>query len=83
MRRMERAEDKNDILQEAVSGTFSNGKRAEEKVKAERATINNLLEKMNTMKKRSKERSTKLMKEHKAELKRARSNNDEASGGGG
>ena len=37
------------------------------------------------MEKRSEERLTKLMKEHKAELKRARSNNDDASGcdGGG
>ena len=54
-----------------------------EKVEAERATTNNLLEKMNTMEKRSKERSTELTKEHKAELKRARSNNDVGSGSGG
>ena len=82
-RRMKRAEDANGILREAVSGTFSDGERVEEKVEAERAMINNLLEKMNTMEKRSKERLTKLMKEHKADLKRVRSNNDKASGSGG
>ena len=49
--------------------TFSNCKRVEEKVEAERATINILLKKMNTMKKRSKERLTKLMKGHKAEYR--------------
>ena len=54
-RRMERAEDGNDIFREAVSGTFSNGERVEEKVKAERETIDNLLGKMNTMEKRNKE----------------------------
>ena len=68
-RRIERAKDENDILREAASGTFSNGERVEEKVKAERATINNLLEKMNTMEKRNEKRLTKLTKEHKAELK--------------
>ena len=71
MRKMECAKDENDTLGDAVSGTFSNGERVEEKFEAERATINNLLERTNTMDKRSKERLTKLMKEHKAELKRA------------
>ena len=79
---MERAKNENDILREAVSKTFSNVERVEEKVEAERATINNLLEKMNTMEKRSKERLTKLMKDHKAEIKRAKSNNDITSSGG-
>ena len=44
-RRMKCAEDENNILREAVSRTFSNGKRVEGKVEAERATIDNLLEK--------------------------------------
>ena len=56
---MKRAEDENDILREAVSGTFRNGERVEEKVEPERATINNLFEKMNTMEKRREERLTK------------------------
>ena len=76
---MGRAEDENDILREAVSRTFSNSERVEGKVEAERVTISNLLEKMNTMEKRNEERLIKLMKEHKADLKRARNDDD---GGG-
>ena len=82
-RRMECAEGKSDMLREAGSGTFSNGKRVKEKVKAERATIKNLLEKMNNMEKINEERLTKLMKEHTAELKRARSDDGGGRGSGG
>ena len=94
MRRVKRAEDENNYLREAVNGNFSNGKRVEEKVDTERAMINNLLEKMNNMGKKNEERMTKLMRDHKAELKRASPNDDDSgssrggyqggnSGGGG
>ena len=54
----------------------------EEKVDKERATINDLLEKMNTMERRNEERMTKMMKKHKLELNRARNNynNDDGCG---
>ena len=80
MARMECTENENDQLKEAFSGTFSNGERTEEKVDNGKETINNLLEKMNTMERRNEERMTKLMKEHRSELKRARNNNNEGGG---
>jgi hypothetical protein len=82
MKRMERTENENDQLREAISGTFSNGERMEEKVDNGKETINNLLEKMNNMERRNEERMTTLMKEHKSELKRARNNNDGGDRGG-
>ena len=68
MKRMERTENENDQLREAISGTFSNGERMEEKVDNGKETI--------TMERRNEERMTTLMKEHISELKRARSNNN-------
>ena len=82
-RRMERAEYENGILIEAVSRTFSNGERVAEKVEAERAMLKNLLEKMNNMGKTNGGRLTKLVKEHIAELKRARSNDGGGRGSRG
>ena len=73
IRRVERAEDENDYLSEAVNGNFSNGKRVEEKIDTERVTISNMLEKMTNMEKTNEERMEKLTKEHKAELTRGRS----------
>ena len=78
MRRVERSEAGNDYLTEAVNGDFSNGKRGKGKVDTECATFNNLLEKMNSMERKTEKRMTSMMKEHKAELKRAR-----AKGNGG
>ena len=82
MKRMERTENENDQLKEAIRGTFSNGERMEEKVDSEKTTINNLLEKMNTMERKNKERMTTLMKEHQSELKRVRSDNDDNGNNG-
>ena len=65
-----------------MDGNFSNGKRVEEKVNTEQATINNLLEKMINMEKKSKKRIEKLMRDHKAELKRARVDNSGGSSSG-
>ena len=61
-RRVERAEDENDYLREAVNGNFKNGKIVEEKVNTERATINNLLEKMTNMERKSEERIEEMMR---------------------
>ena len=77
MARMDRTKNENDQLKEAISGTFSNGKSMEEKVDSGKATINNLLEKMNPMERKNEERMTNLMKEHQPELKIVQSiNND-------
>ena len=82
-RRVERAEDENNHLREAVNGNFKNCKRVEEKVNTERATINNLLEKMTNMERKSEERIEEMMRDHKADLKRARVNDSGGSSGGG
>ena len=42
-----------------MNGNFNNSKKVEEKVDAEQVMINNLLEKMNSMEKKNKERMTK------------------------
>ena len=55
----------------------------EEKVDNGKEMINNLLEKMNNMERRNEERMTTMMKEHRSELKRARSNNNDSGGQGG
>ena len=55
----------------------------EEKVDNCKKTINNLLEKMNNMERRNEERMTKLMKEHRLELKRAQSDSSNGSSHGG
>ena len=70
MKRMERTKNENDQLREAISVTFSNSKRMEEKVDNGKETINNLLEKMNNMERRNEETMTTMMKEHRSELKR-------------
>ena len=82
-RRVERAKDGNDYLREAVNDNSGNGKRVGENINTKQATINNLFEKMINMEKKNEERMTKLMRDHKAELKRARTNNGGGSSSGG
>ena len=80
MKRMERTENENDQLKEAISGTFSNGERMEEIVDSGKETINNLLDKMNAMERKNEERLTTLMKQHQSDLKRFRNDNNDGGG---
>ena len=62
-RRVERAKDGNDYLREAVNDNSGNGKRVGENINTKQATINNLLEKMNSVEKKNEERMEKVVVE--------------------
>ena len=66
-----------------MNENFSNDESVGEKFNTEQATTNNLLEKMTNIERKSEERIEKLMRDHKAELKRERVNGSGGSSGGG